>query len=376
LLPNVLNILIADDDLGDRKLIRRALENAQLQCVCVETESIQDAIAACEKISFDCVILDYRLPGQDGLVGVSALLERLPDLAIIMSTGQGDEMVATEAMKRGASDYLPKTHISSQSIGRSVINAVQKSQLKKKVAQQRKELEIFSRVLVHDLKAPLQSVQGFAALIEQRIAEGNLQQIASFCGFLIKASKRMGALIDTLYAYTKADDQVVFERVEMNQVMKDALANLQRAIAERNACVTQQELPAVRGNAPQLTQLLQNLIGNGIKYCKEEKPMIQVAARQQDGNSWLFAVQDNGIGIPEKFRQEVFEPFKRLHGIGEYEGTGLGLATSKKIVERHQGTIWCEPQNGQGTTFFFTLKGDLTDEQPIENRPSAASAKC
>ncbi len=357
MLPDVLNILIADDDLGDRKLIKRAIENAQIKCVCVETETIQQAIEACEKCSFDCAILDYRLPGQDGLAGVSALLERLPDLAIIMSTGQGDEMIATEAMKRGASDYIPKTHISSQSIGRSVVNAVQKAHLKRKVAQQRKELEVFSRVLVHDLKAPLQSIQGFAALIEQRISGGHAEQISAFCAFLIKASKRMGTLIDTLYQYTKADEHVVFERVEMNQVMKDAIANLQLAIEGRRACVTQQDLPAVCGNAPQLTQLLQNLIGNGIKYCKAEVPTIQVAAKPHDGNNWLFAVRDNGIGIPEKHRLEVFEPFKRLHGVGEYEGTGLGLATSKKIVERHQGTIWCEPQNGQGTTFFFTLKG-------------------
>jgi light-regulated signal transduction histidine kinase (bacteriophytochrome) len=260
-------------------------------------------------------------------------------------------------MKRGASDYIPKTHISSQSIGRSVMNAVQKAHLRKKVAQQRKELEVFSRVLVHDLKAPLQSIQGFAALIEQKLSEGNSQQVGAFSAFLIKASKRMGVLIDTLYQYTKVDEAVVFERVEMNQVMKDALANLHLAIQGRRARVSQQELPAVCGNAPQLTQLLQNLIGNGIKYCKAEIPMIQVAAKPQDGNYWLFAVRDNGIGIPETHRLEVFEPFKRLHGIGEYEGTGLGLATSKKIVERHHGTIWCEPQNGQGTTFFFTLKG-------------------
>jgi signal transduction histidine kinase len=357
MLPATLSILIADDDVGDRKLIKRALEHARLSCDCVEVESLEEALEACEKRPFDCVIVDYRLPGQDGLTGVSALLERLPHAAIIMSTGQGDEMVATEAMKRGASDYIPKTHISSQSIGRSVMNAVVKAALQAKVAEQRQELENFSRVLVHDLKAPIQSVHGFASLIEQKIFDGNRKELADYCGYVIKAVKRMSALIDTLYEYTRAGEHVAFERVEMSQVMKDTVVNLQHVINERRACVLQTDLPAVLGNAPQLTQLLQNLIGNGVKYCKAEIPVIQVSAKPEEGKGWLFMVKDNGIGIPEKQCHEVFEPFKRLHGIGEYEGTGLGLATSKKIVERHEGAIWCESIVGQGTTFFFTLQG-------------------
>jgi signal transduction histidine kinase len=357
MLPTVLKILIADDDVGDRKLVRRALEHGRLPCECTEAGSVEEALAACEKCAFDCVIVDYRLPGQDGLIGVSALHERLPYTAIIMSTGHGDEMVATEAMKRGASDYIPKTQISSQSISRSVVNAVEKSTLQKKVAQQRKELENFSRVLVHDLKAPLQSVHGFASLIDQKIYEGNRKEMGEYCGYLIRAVKRMAELIDTLYEYTRAGEQVVFERVEMNQVMKDTLGNLQYAIAERHARVTQDDLPVVLGNAPQLTQLLQNLIGNAIKYCRAEIPLIHIAAKLEEGNGRLIMVKDNGIGIPENQFQEVFEPFKRLHGLGEYEGTGLGLATSKKIVERHNGRIWCESTLGQGTTFFFTLQG-------------------
>jgi light-regulated signal transduction histidine kinase (bacteriophytochrome) len=357
MLPTMLNVLIADDDKGDRKLITRALEQARLPCKCTEAASVEEALQACEKCAFDCVIVDYRLPGQDGLAGVTALRERLPHTAIIMSTGQGDEIVATEAMKRGASDYIPKTHISAQSMSRSVINAVEKATLQKQVAEQRTELENFSRVLVHDLKAPIQSVHGFASLIEQKIHEGNRTEITDYCRYVVGAVRRMGTLIDTLYEYTKAGEHIVFEQVEMSQVMKDSLSNLQHAVKERNACVLQAELPAVSGNAPQLTQLLQNLIGNAIKYCKAEIPIVQVAAKPQNGNGWLFAVKDNGIGIPEKQCGEVFQPFKRLHGVGEYEGTGLGLATSKKIVERHEGNIWCESKDGHGTTFFFTLKG-------------------
>jgi light-regulated signal transduction histidine kinase (bacteriophytochrome) len=168
---------------------------------------------------------------------------------------------------------------------------------------------------------------------------------------------RAFALIDTLYDYTLAGERRAFEPLEMDLVMRDTLANLDNLIRQSGARVTYGGLPAVSGDAPQLIQLLQNSIGNGIKYCKAAIPGIQVAASLQSPNHWLFTVKDNGIGIPETQYREIFKPFKRLHGAGEYEGTGLGLATSKKIVERHEGTIWCESQEGQGTTFFFTLRG-------------------
>ncbi len=140
----------------------------------------------------------------------------------------------------------------------------------------------------------------------------------------------------------------------MRDVMMDTLANLEELIRKRGAQVTYGELPRVSGT-PQLGQLLQNLIGNGIKYCETEIPLVNVTASPLDGNIWQFAVKDNGIGIPEKNYLEVFEPFHRLRSEAKYEGTGLGLATCKKIVERHGGVISCQSKEGHGTTFLFTL---------------------
>jgi signal transduction histidine kinase len=142
----------------------------------------------------------------------------------------------------------------------------------------------------------------------------------------------------------------------MRQVILDTLSNLDAVVQKRGARVTFGELPAVFGT-PQLTQLMQNLIGNSVKYCEAEVPLVHISAKRQENNIWLFLVEDNGIGIPEKYAQKVFEPFHRLHGVGKYEGTGLGLATCKKIVERHGGTISCESKEGQGSTFCFTLNG-------------------
>ena len=261
-----LNILIADDDDGDRKQITRALKNAGLPWTCTETASIHDALEACEACAFDCAIIDYHLTGEDGLAGITALHERLPYMAIIMMTGQGDEMVATEAMKRGALDYMSKKNIDAQSIRRGIENAVEKATLLRTVAQQRNDLEVFSRVLVHDLKSPIHSALGFAGLIEENIQQGKPEEAALYCGSVIRGLKRMTALIDTLHQYTSSEERVAFEPLDMREVMIDTLSNLQDVIRKRGAEVTYGELPTVSGT-PQLGQLLQNLIGNGIKYC-------------------------------------------------------------------------------------------------------------
>ena len=372
-----LNILIADDDEGDRKQVRRALKQAGLSCECVEAASIEQALAACDKRAFDCTIVDYRMPGHDGLHGITALHKRLPYMAIIMVTGQGDEAIATEAMKRGAADYIGKMHINAASIRRSIESALEKTTLRRRVAQQREELENFASVLVHDLSSPIASMQLFARVIEEELREEapDRNEIADHCLQIISAGRRMGALIDTLHAYTRADAEVTFTPVEMRQVMESTLANLKHTIEDRGVRVKHGELPVVNGNSPLLTQLLQNLIGNGIKYCKAVSPTIHVAARRDRGNAWLFAVKDNGIGIPEEHYQRVFEPFKRLHGVGQYDGTGLGLATCKRIVGRHGGLIWCKSRENQGTTFFFTLQGaDGITEAPA-GQPSRTSMR-
>lgn len=354
-----LSILIADDDAGDRKQLRRALKQAGLTCDCIETASIAEALEASDKHNFDCAIVDYRMPGYDGLHGISAIHEQRPFMPIIMATGQGDEMVATEAMKRGASDYITKININAESIRRTVGSVLEKAMLRRKLAQQQEELKNFAHVLAHDLSSPIASIQMFASIVEKEISLENADKVelADHCRRVVDAGRRAGELIDTLYAYTRADGAVTFEPVDMRKVMEDTLSNLQRVILERKARVTHGELPVVTGNVPQLVQLLQNLISNGIKFCEASPPAISIVASLERENIWKISVADNGIGISEQDCRAVFEPFKRLHNAANYPGSGLGLATCKKIVERHGGDIWCESNVGEGTKFFFTLQG-------------------
>jgi chemotaxis family two-component system sensor kinase Cph1 len=137
-------------------------------------------------------------------------------------------------------------------------------------------------------------------------------------------------------------------------VFGEVLSNLRVAIEEKGATVIHEPLPKVMADDVQLGQLFQNLVGNAIKFHQEEAPQVHVSAHQSNGE-WVFSVRDNGIGIDPKFKELIFVIFQRLHGKGEYPGTGIGLAVCKKIVERHGGRIWVESEPGRGAAFYFTI---------------------
>jgi signal transduction histidine kinase len=369
-------VLIIDDDAGDRRQIVRALKLTGLSCDCVEAASVDLALAACEQQTFDLAIIDYQLPGYDGIDGVEILHQRSPGMFIIMATGQGDATIATEAMKRGASDYIAKEHISERSMGRILRYARKKAAMQLALDQQREELERFADVLVHDLKSPISSIRGFASIISHAVKSGKADpdKIADYCERVVHLGERIVTLVDTLHEYTKSEGHVVFEPVTLTLVVEDALSNLDQVVSKRGAKVTHEGLPLVFGQASLLTQLLQNLIGNGIKYCEADTPTVHISASPEASGFWCISIRDNGIGIDKEFHQQIFEPFKRLHDRGRYEGTGLGLATCKKIVDRHGGRIWCESHPNEGATFKFTLPVRIAGLQTEEGSQGAHRA--
>jgi light-regulated signal transduction histidine kinase (bacteriophytochrome) len=166
---------------------------------------------------------------------------------------------------------------------------------------------------------------------------------------------RMRRLVDDLLEFSRTGhERVVREPVDSAAVLMRVLANLAQGLAESGAAVTHDPLPVVLADAGQLEQLLQNLIGNAVKFRGSEKPRIHVGVKAQSAE-WVFSVRDNGIGIDPRFSEQIFEIFQRLHSIGKYAGSGVGLAICKKIVERHAGRIWVESAAEQGATFYFTL---------------------
>lgn len=228
-------------------------------------------------------------------------------------------------------------------------------QQKQDLARSNNELQQFAYVASHDLQEPLRMITSYLELLERRY-KGQLDAKADrFIAYAVDGAARMQILIDDLLKYSRVGSRShTLEQVDCGAILQHALRNLQVAIVESKATITHSALPEVNANITQLTQLFQNLIGNAIKFRRQDPPEIQIGVKQTDGK-WLFSVQDNGIGIESQYCDRIFAIFQRLHNRTDYPGTGIGLAICKKIVERHGGTLWVESTLNKGSTFYFTL---------------------
>ena len=217
------------------------------------------------------------------------------------------------------------------------------------------DLEQFASAASHDLQEPLRTVSSFSQLLAKRY-KGTLGKDADeFITYISEGACRMQAPIQDLLTYSRLSTQwKPLKSVEVSKVVEHAAHNLRIAIEESQAKVSQNSLPVVHGDPTQLAQLFQNLIGNAIKFRDKKPPRIHIRA-ESNRHFCTLAVKDNGIGIDPKFGDRIFAIFQRLHTRDSYDGTGIGLALCKKIVERHGGRIWMESQPREGTTFYFTL---------------------
>jgi PAS domain S-box-containing protein len=218
------------------------------------------------------------------------------------------------------------------------------------------ELQQFASVASHDLQEPLRMVASYTQLLAKRY-KGRLDPDADeFIGYAVDGCNRMQSLIQDLLAYSRAGTEgKALQEIGSEKVLNEALADLQTSIEESRAIVTHDLLPVIKTDARQLSQVFQNLVGNAIKYRSAELPRIHVSATKNGGNEWIFSVRDNGMGMDPQYFERIFVLFQRLHGRGEFEGTGIGLAICKKIVERLGGRIWVESQPEKGSTFYFSL---------------------
>lgn len=224
------------------------------------------------------------------------------------------------------------------------------------LAQSNAELEQFAYVSSHDLQEPLRMVTSYAQLLERRYRSQFDEDGLEFLHYIVDGAKRMRQLIDDLLSFSRVGTQAkALSPVSSEAALNAALANLSLSISESGAEIKREPLPVVLADQSQLTQLFQNLIANAIVYRRaDEPPRIQIRAEKKD-RQWQFAVKDNGIGIAPEHHERIFVIFQRLHGRGEYPGTGIGLAICKKIAERHGGRIWVESEVGKGSIFYFLL---------------------
>jgi len=225
------------------------------------------------------------------------------------------------------------------------------------------ELENFAYVASHDMKQPIRSIKSFTQILKKHLEKNNLidDKSEEYLNFVIGGATNLDNLVRDLLEHSKITSmsEVSFKQYSMDDIMLSVNLNLNRQIKENSVTINTHNLPTIKMESTRIIQLLQNLFSNAIKFRKEDTPCIIDLCAEEQADHWLFSLTDNGIGIQEKYQDEIFQIFRKLHDSRSFDGNGIGLATCKKIVEQHGGSIWVKSEYKVGTTFFFTIKKNL-----------------
>ena len=287
-------------------------------------------------------------------IGEAAILATEPLMELFMAYGLAF-LKQLEDTKRSNEALRAEMEIRQKAEAELALHAAE-------LARSNQDLEQFAYFVSHDLQAPLRHISTFSDLLMERHGE-QLDEDGKEClGFMASGAQRMSRMIQDLLAYSRAGRaELVRDRLEVSRVLADVVADLRETLAELGGQVTWDALPVVLASPTLLPQVFANLLGNGLKFHGGAPPTVHVTA-QRAGAEWVFAVEDNGLGIPAEYQERIFKPFQRLHGPEEIPGSGIGLNICQRIIERHGGRIWVESQVGRGSVFRFTLP--CLDEAP------------
>ena len=388
----VARVLLVEDCTTDAVLVQRHLSASRDTRFAVTlARSLAEALAALEPVPgaggepaarpVDCVLLDLALPDTVDLEGLAAIRGHAPDVAVIVLTGRDDDELGEAALHLGAQDFIAKDDVTAPILRRAVRHAMARQQdrrllestaaeLARQVAERRDaeaareralaelersnaDLSEFAYVAAHDLRSPLGVVAGYAELLADLPQVASDPEAAELVAQVRGGVVQLQSLVDGLLAFCAVGTaRLRRQPVDLNEVVADVTL----AVTRRRPCdINPGPLPTVEGDPVQLRQLLDNLIGNAVKYVPPDRmPRVDVLGRQTP-DGWEIVVADNGIGIPEHQRERVFAMFQRLRDLEGVEGTGIGLAICRRVVEHHGGRIWIEDNRPVGTRVRFTL---------------------
>lgn len=240
---------------------------------------------------------------------------------------------------------------------KSLVSQLEESNIE--LSRSNKDLEQFAHAASHDMQEPLRTIGSFTSLFIEKydgMVDKNGRQYIKFIG---EGVNRLSGLIHSLLTYSQVGKKDVhFKENDLSEIVERKVSDLSKFIEERNAKIYIDDLPKIVCVSDQIGMVFYNLILNGIKFNKSERPTIDIRFSESD-ESWIFSVEDNGIGIPTEYKERIFGVFKRLHNKDEYEGSGIGLALCNRIVQLHDGEIWLESKMGKGTCFYFTISKNI-----------------
>jgi len=368
-MPLPLRVLILEDSEFDAELVLYELRRAGYEPDCRRVDNEADYVS-CLSTDLDIVLADYSMPQFSALLALHLMKKQGMDIPLIVVTGTVGEEAVAECMRQGARDYLLKDRLGR--LGSAVERVLQEKRLNdekkrieaekenliQKLEAQNAELERFAYTVSHDLKAPLVTINGFLSYLIDDAAAGNKDRLQYDIQRIASAVDRMNNLLTDLLELSRIGRLTnPPENISLEELLREVMEQVEGNLKEKDVQVEiAQELPAVYGDRQRLLEVFQNLIENAAKYMGDQTdPRIEIGQQGEDAERGqpIFYVKDNGIGISPEFHERIFGLFNKLDA--QSDGTGIGLALVKRIIEVHGGRVWLESKVGKGTVFYFTL---------------------
>lgn len=366
-MSNQLKILIVDDDEVDRMAVRRFLRASEVEIQITEATNYQDAKELMFKNRFDCVLIDYRLPDQDGLTLLREIRQQGVKIPLIILTGHGDEEIAVDLMKAGASDYLNKFRLSPLRLNQALQNALrlyaaeqEAATAKQQKEQLAKQKEDFISRITHDLRTPLLSANRMLELFQEGLYGEITAEMSRAIQVMIRSNKNLLEMVNNLlevYFHENGEKKLNFTKLKIVDILEEVCQELATLAREKGLELSlnaeNTEEISLIGDRLELRRVFTNLIGNGIKFTQQGYVKIDLIPATEEDAFVTIIVEDTGIGIAA---EELPLIFQRLHsGSRESSNNGLGLYLSRRIIDAHGGTITVTSELERGSRFSVRL---------------------